>query len=86
MDFEIRAGRYAFQVLSTFPIEFQIAPPVNEAIFVLPQWILYQLLPKHSFPYPIPSSFSSPCLSVHPRQRLGTSQSSVPGCCPLGGE
>lgn len=32
MDFEIRAGPHAFQVLSTFPIELQITPPVNETI------------------------------------------------------
>lgn len=35
MDFEIRAGSYAFQVLSTIPIEFQIAPSVNETILIL---------------------------------------------------
>lgn len=60
MDFEIRAGRYAFQVLSTFPIEFQIAPPVDEAIFVLPQWIFVSVASKAQLSLSHPFFFFQP--------------------------
>lgn len=46
MDFEIRAGPHAFQVLSTFPIELQITPPVNETISILPRLFFVSIASK----------------------------------------